>query len=152
MKSESDSGLVVSDSLQAHGLWPTRLLCPWDSPGKNTGVGGLSLLPGILPTQVTEPGSPALQADSLPSEPPGKPFINRPVLVSPLVLAWRLWDGRVQVQGGHETEQKSCSLWAVSGADGGRALTSAGPASPRPSSPRAREAQLTALHIRGLCV
>ena len=22
-----------------HGLWPTRLLCPWDSPGKNTGVG-----------------------------------------------------------------------------------------------------------------
>ena len=22
-----------------HGLWPARLLCPWDSPGKNTGVG-----------------------------------------------------------------------------------------------------------------
>ena len=21
-----------------HGLWPTKLLCPWDSPGKNTGV------------------------------------------------------------------------------------------------------------------
>ena len=30
---------VVSDSLQPHGLQPTRLLCPWDSPGKNTGVG-----------------------------------------------------------------------------------------------------------------
>ena len=30
---------VVSDSLRPHGLWPTRLLCPWDSPGKNTGVG-----------------------------------------------------------------------------------------------------------------
>ena len=29
----------VSGSLQLHGLWPTRLLCPWDSPGKNTGVG-----------------------------------------------------------------------------------------------------------------
>ena len=29
---------VVSDSLRPRGLWPTRLLCPWDSPGKNTGV------------------------------------------------------------------------------------------------------------------
>ena len=30
---------VVSDSLQPHGLEPTRLLCPWDFPGENTGVG-----------------------------------------------------------------------------------------------------------------
>ena len=30
---------VVSDSLQPRGPWPARLLCPWDSPGKNTGVG-----------------------------------------------------------------------------------------------------------------
>ena len=30
---------VVSDSVRPHGLQPTRLLCPWDSPGKNTGVG-----------------------------------------------------------------------------------------------------------------
>ena len=30
---------VVSDSVRLHGLQPTRLLCPWDSPGKNTGVG-----------------------------------------------------------------------------------------------------------------
>ena len=29
----------MSDSLWPHGLEPTRLLCPWDSPGKNTGVG-----------------------------------------------------------------------------------------------------------------
>ena len=29
----------MSDSLQPHGLQPTRLLRPWDSPGKNTGVG-----------------------------------------------------------------------------------------------------------------
>ena len=28
---------VVSDTLQPHGLQPTRLLCPRDSPGKNTG-------------------------------------------------------------------------------------------------------------------
>ena len=37
---------TVSDS-----VWPTRLLCPCDSPGKNTGVGSFSLLQGIFPTQ-----------------------------------------------------------------------------------------------------
>ena len=30
---------VMSDSVRPHGLQPTRLLHPWDSPGKNTGVG-----------------------------------------------------------------------------------------------------------------
>ena len=30
---------VVSNSLLPSGLLPTRLLCPWDSPGKNAGVG-----------------------------------------------------------------------------------------------------------------
>ena len=29
----------MSDSVRPHGLQPTRLLCPWDSPGKNTRVG-----------------------------------------------------------------------------------------------------------------
>ena len=33
------------------GLWPTRILCPWDSPGKNAGAGSHSLLRGIFPTQ-----------------------------------------------------------------------------------------------------
>ena len=46
-----------------------KLLCPWDSPGKNTGE-----LPftssGNLPNQGIEPRSPALQADALTSEPP----------------------------------------------------------------------------------
>ena len=32
-------------------LWATRLLCPWDSPGKSTGVGCHALLQGILPAQ-----------------------------------------------------------------------------------------------------
>ena len=44
-----------------------------DSPGKNTGVGCHTLLQGIFPTQETESRSPALQADSLSFEPPGKP-------------------------------------------------------------------------------
>ena len=29
----------MSDSSRPHGLQPTRLLCPWDFPGKSTGVG-----------------------------------------------------------------------------------------------------------------
>ena len=44
---------VVSDSLPPHGLEPARLLCPWDSPGKGTGVGFHALLQGIFPTQVS---------------------------------------------------------------------------------------------------
>ena len=35
---------VVSDSVRPHRWQPTRLLHPWDSPGKNTGVGCHSLL------------------------------------------------------------------------------------------------------------
>ena len=33
-----------------------RLLCPWNSPGKSTGVGSHSFLQGIFPTQIIEPG------------------------------------------------------------------------------------------------
>ena len=35
---------VVSNSSRPHGLQPTRLLCPWDFPGKSTGVGCHCLL------------------------------------------------------------------------------------------------------------
>ena len=98
----SESRPVMSDSLRCHGLYS-----PWNSPGQNAGVGSLSLLQGIFPTQGsnpglphcsrilyqlshrgspeywsgwpfpspgnlpnpgTEPGSPTLQADSLPAE------------------------------------------------------------------------------------
>ena len=45
----SVSCLVVSDSLQLHRLYPTKLLCPWDSPGKNNGVGCHFLLQGLFP-------------------------------------------------------------------------------------------------------
>ena len=43
-------------TLWPHGLWPTRLLHPWDFPGKNTGVGCHFLLQGIFPTQGLNPG------------------------------------------------------------------------------------------------
>ena len=46
----------VSDSVRPHGLQPTRLLHPWDSPGKNTEVGSCSLLQGIFPIQGLNPG------------------------------------------------------------------------------------------------
>ena len=39
---------ILSDSLWPHGLQSTRLLCPWDSPGKNTGVGCHVLFQGIF--------------------------------------------------------------------------------------------------------
>ena len=42
---------VVSISLQSHKLWPTRLLCLWNCPGKNTRADCHFLLQEILPTQ-----------------------------------------------------------------------------------------------------
>ena len=39
---------VVPDSFRPYGLYPARLLCSWDSPGKNTGVGCHFLLQGIF--------------------------------------------------------------------------------------------------------
>ena len=47
---------VVSNSLQPHGLQPSRVLCPRAFPGKNTGVGYHYLLQGIFPTQESNPG------------------------------------------------------------------------------------------------
>ena len=48
---ESESLSVVSYSLRPHGLYS-----PWNSPGQNTGVGSLSLLQGIFPTQGSNQG------------------------------------------------------------------------------------------------
>ena len=51
LESESESHSVMSNSLRPHGLYS-----PWDSPGQNTGVGNLSRLQGIFPTQGSNPG------------------------------------------------------------------------------------------------
>ena len=142
----------MSDCLWPHGLYSTRLLCPWDTPNKTTGVGCLPFPPqgdfpnlgielkslmspafaggllntstawkwsrsivsnsldpmdcslsdssshGIFQARVLEriaisfsrgssdpgiaPGSPALQADALPSEPPGKHHLGSPQIVN----------------------------------------------------------------------
>ena len=62
----------MSDSLRLHGLY-IYIYGPWNSPGQNTGVGSLSLLRWIFPTQELNQ-FPTLQADSLPVELPGKPM------------------------------------------------------------------------------
>ena len=51
LKTESVSRSVMSDSSQPHGLQLARLLCPWDSPGKNSGMDCRSFLQGIFPIQ-----------------------------------------------------------------------------------------------------
>ena len=68
---------IMSNSLIPYGLQPARPLCPWDSPGKNTGVGCQTLLQGIFPTQGLNLGLilfPALTEGSLLLVPSGKPY------------------------------------------------------------------------------
>ena len=103
----------MSDSLGPYGLKPTRLLCLWDSPGKNTGVDCHALLQEIFLTQdLPEPAflmSPALagvffttrvtwEALSVHSMPYGGSFANFNVHVllnmffyQYLCLEWRFW-------------------------------------------------------------
>ena len=75
--------MIVSKSLQSSltlcdpiDLWLTRLLCPWDSPDKNTAVGCPALPQGIFSTWGLNPCLLCVlhwQAGSLPLTPPGKP-------------------------------------------------------------------------------
>ena len=67
----AQSCLILCDPMDCS---PTRLLCPWNSPGNNTEVDCHS---GDLPNPGIQPGSPALQEDPLLSEPPGKPRKRR---------------------------------------------------------------------------
>ena len=68
-KKESESEVSHSNSERLHGLEPTRL-CP-SRQGYWSGL--LFPSPGNLTDPGIEPGSATLQADTLPSEPPGKP-------------------------------------------------------------------------------
>ena len=63
-----------SHSVMAYSLGPQQLgRIPWNSPGLNTGVGSLSLLQGIFPTQGWNPGLPHCRQILLPGQPQGKP-------------------------------------------------------------------------------
>ena len=61
---------VVSDSLRPHGLQPA---CPWGFFRQEYWSGLPCPPPGDLPSPGIEPRSPTLQAESLPTEPSGKP-------------------------------------------------------------------------------
>ena len=73
-------------------LWTVACFCPWDSAGKNTGVGCHFLLQGIFPTQRSNPHLlclPRWQAGSLPLASRGKPMT---MMISTLTL--HHWDCR----------------------------------------------------------
>ena len=70
------SCLVMSSSLQPHGLQPARLLSSWRFSRQGHWSGLPCPAPGDLPNPRFKSRSLALQADSLPSEPAGKPKIQ----------------------------------------------------------------------------
>ena len=76
----------------------SRVLLPWDSPGKSTGVGCHFLLQGI------EPGSPAFQADALTSELPGKPWVGT---IKKCPLCDKVIDLLKLVPGGSEVKESA---------------------------------------------
>ena len=82
--SKAESSITLSSSLFSHSVVsdslgtpmdssPPRLLCPWDSPGKNTGVGWHSLPQGILLTQGSNPCFLHWQVEPLPLSHQGSP-------------------------------------------------------------------------------
>ena len=73
----TSQNIYESRSFVSNSLRPHRLYSPWNSPGQNTGVGSLSLLQRIFPTQGLNPGLPYCKQISLPAEPPGKPKNTR---------------------------------------------------------------------------
>ena len=76
------SGSVVSNSLRPHGLQPARQAPLSMEFLRQEYCRGLPFpAPGDLPDPGTELRSPALQADSLPAEPPGKPIFHMGVYV-----------------------------------------------------------------------
>ena len=77
----------MSDSLRPHGLQPARLLCPWGFSRQEYWSGLPCPPPGDLPNPGIQPRSPGLQADSLPSETPGKP---RKCFKTTLLQTWSL--------------------------------------------------------------
>ena len=84
---KSTSAQLLSSMWLLMAPWTvTRLLSPWNSPGKNTGVGRHFLLQGIFSTQGFSPWLLCLlhwQVDSLPLVPPGKPWMLLNILLWP---------------------------------------------------------------------
>ena len=82
----------MSNSFQPYGPKPTRLLCPWDFPGKYTRVGFHALVQGIFLTQVLNLRLLCLlhwQVDSLPLGPLGKPLMCQYKVINKFLLNTR---------------------------------------------------------------
>ena len=86
-ENESVRRWVVSTSLWPHELQPARLFCPWNCPGKNTGVDSHSLLQEIFATQGLNLGL-TLHAESLQPEPLGYPDWRGSDCCSATLGAW----------------------------------------------------------------
>ena len=74
-----------------------------DSPGKNTRVGSLSRLEDIFQSQESN-RSPALQADSLPAELPGKPLLNVDVVLNQLHFGLRCSEKKSRLEQASERD------------------------------------------------
>ena len=95
--------------LGLHSLWHARLPCPWDSLGKNTGVGCHALIQGIFPIQGSNPHLFCLlhwQTGSLPRVPPGE-SINDEMTLYILSLRQRLQSEERKVDTSSQTQQNT---------------------------------------------
>ena len=111
----------MPDSLWPHGLQPIRLLCPWDFPGKDTGVGCHFLFQGVFPTQGIEPLSPVLADGFFTTEPKGSSVIHVRLFVyvkisffqrsTCLVLGTAItgWDTEVQLVHRTDAHRRHCA-------------------------------------------
>jgi len=85
---------VMSNTLRLCGLKSATLLCPWNSPGKNTGVSHHALFQGIFQTQGLNPGLSHLQhwqVGSLPLVPLGKPVNIATLFIYENTAQWVSW-------------------------------------------------------------
>ena len=94
-------------------LWPHVLYSPWNSPGQNTGVGSLSLLQGIFPTQGLNPGLPHCRRILLPAEPQGynlrrwrQACPGRGGAICWLAVGRRLWSSSIFQQNKAQQQQE----------------------------------------------
>ena len=78
----------LCSTLRHYGLQPTRLVCPRDSPGKNT-VSCCFLLQGIFPDSGIESASPALAGDSLPPS-----YLGLRIIVK-VIMGNKDWNGQI---------------------------------------------------------
>ena len=108
---------LCTTPLQSHGLKLTRLLCPWDFPGKNTRVGCHTPLQGIFPTQGSNLCLLHWQADSSLLSHQGSPLANWSDCLQNRTI-WRRWcvfmDAQNASAGSHTAvEPPTLTSWEI---------------------------------------